>query len=942
MKIDLNSPVEVWRIDAPNTGFPSCELTLFNLSGQQVVSVEVTLTLLDPDGQEITRITHRAHGLTGAPMRTFSMTVPVEEPANVGGCEAIIEKVWYDNSSIWRRGKEPLTEYTPNNLHRSTALSELREVAGNMAAGYPEMQGDLWLCVCGRPNPVSVATCARCGRDKRDVFTHFSKEAVDAVIAAREKATDDQNRVAVEETSKLQAQREQEVTKRRRHRRVVAGAVALIVLILGGGYGIMFHLLPQMKYNDAQTALTNGEYTAAAEKFAEISSYKDAADMVEESNYRHAEALLDSDNVTAEDIAQARTLLDTLTDQTRTDDLRKSADYQEGLLLLNEGKLDDAEKLFTALGDYENSRTQLQEIAYRRLSAEMETASDYDAIREGLTALNGYQDSAALIEKTWYLEAKSLLEGDNPDPVSAIACLEEIPDYEGAAELARQAHYAYGKQLQAAGETATAAEQFYLAKGYEDADEQANVSYYAPAVKALEAGKFKEAARLLQNIRDYSDADDLWKQAIYQQALVEMKALDFDAATALLNQLPADYNDVATLLKDCVYQPAQIAYSRGEYEAAIAGFTAVSDYSEAADMIRLCNYDWAAKKAQDGDYDGAIALYEALGDYKDSAQKISEVRTMKAQALASTGALDDLQSAAVIYAELGDEASLAATQYQQAALLLENHKYTDAREIFAALGTYEDAATQLKACDYAIALQKKEAGQLDEAATLLESISGYSDADEQLKIVRYAQGEKAVADSLSLAAAQFFTQAGDYSDAADRAAAQYAAYYGPIADSARAQYNQQEYTAVADLLMNLDMENLPADYADLRDIFRESCYQAGESYYAAGQVYQAYPYYQEISDERRVKERLKEACYLVLGTWQDTAGNAYTFNLDGTCTLAGESLYFAVDGLTIRTGASADSLTATHQLTGISANSAWLFDQRNGANVRIRLTKVEK
>ena len=99
----------------------------------------------------------------------------------------------------------------------------------------------------------------------------------------------------------------------------------------------------------------------------------------------------------------------------------------------------------------------------------------------------------------------------------------------------------------------------------------------------------------------------------------------------------------------------------------------------------------------------------------------------------------------------------AETLRRMAALLLQNQQYTDAREIFAALGTYEDAATQLKACDYAIALQKKEAGQFDEAATLLESISGYSDADEQLKIVRYAQGEKAVADSLSLAAAQFFT-----------------------------------------------------------------------------------------------------------------------------------------------------------------------------------------
>ena len=39
MKIDLNSPVEVWRIDAPNTGFPSCELTLFNLSGHGLIDM---------------------------------------------------------------------------------------------------------------------------------------------------------------------------------------------------------------------------------------------------------------------------------------------------------------------------------------------------------------------------------------------------------------------------------------------------------------------------------------------------------------------------------------------------------------------------------------------------------------------------------------------------------------------------------------------------------------------------------------------------------------------------------------------------------------------------------------------------------------------------------------------------------------------------------------
>ena len=50
MKINLNSPVEVWKINAPEAGCPSCELTLFNLSGNQVVSVEATLIFSDADG----------------------------------------------------------------------------------------------------------------------------------------------------------------------------------------------------------------------------------------------------------------------------------------------------------------------------------------------------------------------------------------------------------------------------------------------------------------------------------------------------------------------------------------------------------------------------------------------------------------------------------------------------------------------------------------------------------------------------------------------------------------------------------------------------------------------------------------------------------------------------------------------------------------------------
>ena len=79
MKIDLTCPAEVWRTALPGAERPVCELTLYNLSDKLIVSVEVTLTLLDAAGEEIARVIHRAHDLHGLPEKPFSMLVPVEE-----------------------------------------------------------------------------------------------------------------------------------------------------------------------------------------------------------------------------------------------------------------------------------------------------------------------------------------------------------------------------------------------------------------------------------------------------------------------------------------------------------------------------------------------------------------------------------------------------------------------------------------------------------------------------------------------------------------------------------------------------------------------------------------------------------------------------------------------------------------------------------------------
>ena len=145
MRIDLTCPVEAWKSTLPTEENPACEVTLFNLSALQVVSVEITLLLSSGDGEETAKVIHRGRGLNGAPGKTFTMTVPVEGHISPQRYEITVEKVWFDNSSVWRREKENTITYTPNNLHRSAQLTTLRAIAGDMASGYTEQQKGLWL-----------------------------------------------------------------------------------------------------------------------------------------------------------------------------------------------------------------------------------------------------------------------------------------------------------------------------------------------------------------------------------------------------------------------------------------------------------------------------------------------------------------------------------------------------------------------------------------------------------------------------------------------------------------------------------------------------------------------------------------------------------------------------------------------------------------------------
>ena len=939
-RIDLASPVEILACELPKKDYAGCDLTLFNLSGDQVTSVEATLTLLDESGEEIARVIHRARSLNGAPGKAFVMTVPAENMTRAKDWEATVDKVWFDNSSIWRRSKTGLTDYMPNDLEPSNALNNLRVVAGEDAVGYPEEQDGLWLCVCGRPNDGRAEACVRCQRGRAEVFARYSWEAVEKAVADHESRLSEKGKQTLADSSEIQLKREKEYEANRKKRRIIIAAAVAVVVLLGGAYLGVKQVAPQLKYQKAVEAFNSGDYPQAEESFLALEDYGDSADYVLRCRYENAKAQLDEG--TADQIAAAKAAFEALGDYEDAASLVTECDYQQALLLMEDGDREGAAAIFTALGDYQDSGDRLMRIGYLN-AADVLESGDYERARAMFGELGDYDDAAEQVRLSWYRQAVQALDGGDAD--TALTLLSEIPDYPEAADKLKQAHYMRGAALKEAGEIDTAAAEFEFAGDYEDAALQASECFYVPATAAFEAGQYDRAADLFSHIRGYEDTDEKWTVATYEAAKKALKDLEYNRAATLLASLPEDYEDVAELRKQCVYYPAVAAYKNGDYETALNMLGEVGDYSDAQEQMQLSRYGMAKELLDQGDYAGAIEQFTILGDYSDSAKQLQAAQYGQADSYLALGTAEGYQQAIEAFTALegySDSADkLRQARFGQADLLLAEGDYAQARPIFEELGAYGEAAQRVKACIYAEAKELKDQGQLTEAAALYLSVDGYEDAQAQAQAIWYELGTQAAGKGDKLAAAQYFAQAGSYEDAQAKSSAYYDEYYGEAASQAQIAYNGGDYIQCVSLLRKLELENLPDRFATLSDLYKSACYEAGNQLYDAGEPYAALWYYREIPGYRNVDSRLQHACYLILGTWTDLDGTAYVFAEDGTLTIGDEKMYFAVDGTTLRTGASPETLSDTHRLTGVTRRNAWLFDKRGEKEITIYLTKDE-
>ncbi len=937
MKIDLSCPAELRQYELPKEDYPACDLKLYNLGEKTINSVEVTVIFLNKEKEELERLVYRAHDLDGRPATVFAVAVPKENAGEAVALEVMIDKIWFDDASVWRRGKYALSEYTPNNLPNSRSLEMLRFVAGNTAVGFPQKQDGLWICVCGRPNGADERTCVRCHRERDQVFTRFNREAIEKLTAQREQQLALQAKAAREDASRLQLQREKVYEAKRKKRRRVVSIVVICAVSAGIAYGTVFHLVPYIRYRGAVSAMEQGQYEDAYNVFTAMTGYADADDHAVRCRYLQAVADL-TEEADEETLLSARETLVSLGDYEDAAEQITYADWLHAELYMKNGDIDSAYALYTSLGDYRNSADRVTECTYLNAKAQLEDG-DYDAAYATFLSLGDYEDSADLAKECIYRPAVALME--NGGAGDAIAQFERIPGYSDADEKLKEAHYLYGKVLVEANDATSAGMQFLAAGDYSDAKDLANTYLYLSAEEAYNAGKYETAAELYSQIADYEDAQDKYNECALTIAESNIKDKEYQIASTWLATIPDSYSNVLELRQECIYQPAVSALSSKDYQAAVDGFSRISTYRDSSDKLIQARYGLAAQKVADAQFSEAVELYTLLGDYKDSAELLQDAKySLGVQQLQN----EQWQEAEATFTALDgyrDSADkIKEAQYHLAIATYDSGDYATARAMFEALTGYSDAAQQIKACDYALAGVAESEGRTEEAAELFASLGDFEDAPDKAKALYYTLGNKAVENGQILPAARYFAKASGYEDADTLATQYYDAYYQEAATNAQTAMDNEEYDVAAALLGHMDLTDLPASYSQLSSLYTEANYQQANKFYNAGNVYEALPYYRRIPDYKDVAQKLQRTCYMILGTWQTSDGRTYAFQADGTCTLNGEKLCFRAETYALYTGATVDELVQTYSVSNISETSMTLRSAQEGTSRTLRLTKV--
>ncbi len=936
MKIDLTCPVELWQVSKPTAEAPECTVVLNNLSEKIVISVQVTMICYDQAEEMLFRQIERIQGLNAGAGERFSVVILPTQWENVAGVELVVEKVWFGDAMIWRRGNAALTEYESNALPSGRKLDQLRFVAGQDAVGYPSLQEHVWVCVCGRANAKAAEFCCRCGRRAETIFASFAPQNVDQLIAVHEQKLRDIAKKAREDAAKLTEEREAEERKKRSKAKSALTLTVAGICLAAIGVVAVFWGIPTYRYQQADKLLQNGQFTEARVAFSAMGDYGDAKDRLLRCDYLEAQTWLGTKNDGS--LQKAAEVFQGLGDYEESAVLAQQAAYERGLLALEAKDYPLATEHFQAAGNYQKSPEMRKEAVYLQ-GKKLFVDGDFMAAEAVFISLEGYKDSQESIVECRYAVARAAEEAG--DYQKAIDLYTAIGTYEDVPQRLQSVCYLLAEQRMAQNDLEAAGQWYLQAGDHLDARLKANDCLYQLAQQSFASQDYPKAKELFEKIIPYLDSESRSWDCVYQQAVQAETAANYAVAVELFESIP-QHRDAKDKAQECRYLLATESIAKGNLAEAEALLSSLEGFRDGAKLLKQTRYQLAEKAAGEGNYAKAVELFEALGNYLGSAQRLKDCRYQMAK-----NALIDKQYEVAIegFTQLGNyedaQQYLATATYEYA---MSRQAAGDTEKALSLLGTVngdEEARQQMLALTLAEAKRKKDAGDLAGANAMLLPLQEEPEAKELYLSWQYEEAMEKKNAGLYSEAGKLFLALGAYQDAAAQGAECYEKYYGVVAGPAREASGRKDYRTVIETLDGFPMAELPREYRDLLELYQQACYLYAEQLFNDGKPYEALPYYQRIVDYRDVGGKLERRCYLLLGKWKSVTGEVCEFRADGTCALQGENLTFNVDNYSLFTAKAGEKLTLTHKLTNVTQTSLTLRDTRNGQNVVYKYERTE-
>lgn len=263
----------------------------------------------------------------------------------------------------------------------------------------------------------------------------------------------------------------------------------------------------------------------------------------------------------------------------------QAGSYERAKALFDEGRYADAEAVFAALGDYENSRYMARDCRY--------------------------------------MQAEELLSSGEIEKAKSI--FERLGTHKNSSERVNKCDYILAEKLENSGDLMRAADAFDAIGYYSDSKDRADACRYKQGVSYFENGKYEEAAAIFKGLGNYSDSVKMLSKTRYTQAGALLEARDYDAAYKLYAGL-GKYEDSAEKARETKYLQAKQYLQEDNDSEARYIFKSLGDYKDSKELYNATLLKMAVGMIDSGKKYRAYDLLMEIKDYAPAQKYIASLR----------------------------------------------------------------------------------------------------------------------------------------------------------------------------------------------------------------------------------------------------------------------------------------------------------------------------